>query len=154
MIDRSSGNAMFEVSLKFVVKDTKGRILLLAMPDNDQMAGYFDLPGGRIKESEKKCSLKNVLNRELMEELGSNVQLKIRESPVAIGRHSYPSKETGKTMWIFWVLFEALYEGGEVQISSEHKSYSWVKVSASNLSKLFTKGPLDVMSNYMTGLLS
>jgi 8-oxo-dGTP pyrophosphatase MutT (NUDIX family) len=154
MRNKTSDNAVFEVSLKFVVRDMDNRILLLTMPDLDQMAGYFDLPGGRIKESEKTKSFKNILSRELMEELGLKVRLDIKETPVAIGRHSYSAKDTGETKWIFWILFEALYKGGEIQISSEHQSYIWGEVNTENLSKLFIKGSLEVMSNYLTGVLS
>jgi len=152
MNEKNISNAVFEVSLKLVVKDANNRILLLKVPDNNQMAGYFDLPGGRINESEKSQSLKTAIQRELVEELGSNVQLEIKETPVAVGRHGYISKDTGEERWIFWVLFEALYKGGEIQISSEHKEYEWLEVNAKNLSELFTRGPLEAMSNYITGV--
>lgn len=147
----SSKNAKFEVSLKFIIKDKDGRILLLKMPDNSQMAGYYDLPGGRIKESEKTDNLKTVAKRELTEELGKKVRLKIKENPIAVGRHTYKSKETGAKKLIFWVLFEAVWEKGEIKISSEHKDYIWKHVHRADLRKLFTKGPLESMTNYITG---
>jgi 8-oxo-dGTP pyrophosphatase MutT (NUDIX family) len=153
MNNNPSSNTIFEVSLKLVIKNKANEILLLKMPDDSSMAGYFDLPGGRIRELEKSGSLKTAMRREIAEELGKDVKLEIKETPVAVGRHSYISKDTSEEKWIFWILFEALYKSGEIQISPEHKEYEWLKVNTDNLSKLFMRGPLEAMSNYITKLL-
>lgn len=141
-------NALFEVSLKFIVKDLDGKVLLLKVPEGEPMAGYYDLPGGRIKESEIKASLKTIAQRELGEELGSQIQLKLGTKPVAVGRHEYPkgAKETG---WIFWIAFEAQYQSGEITVSDEHASYEWIDLKGKDLAKLFVNGPYETMMHYI-----
>jgi 8-oxo-dGTP pyrophosphatase MutT (NUDIX family) len=151
MEESLSKNAIFDVSLKAIIKDDQNRILLLKMPDISQMAGYYDLPGGRIQEFEKTMPVEQILQRELIEEIGPNVKLEIKEVPVSVGRNPYISRDTGKEKWIFSVFFEAKYLGGEVVISDEHIEYCWQKLDRDNLSKLFVGGFLEGMTGYITG---
>ncbi len=145
-----SENADYHVSLKVLIKDKKGKILILRAAETSQLKGFFDLPGGRIKETERHHKLLSLINRELTEELGSNVKVKIKEIPVAVGRHEYWSKKFNKQQYLFWVLFEAKYIGGNVIISSEHSNFLWVKITKNNLKKYFIKGPLETMTHYFT----
>lgn len=154
MEDNLSKNALFDVSLKAIIKDDQGRILLLKMPDDSRMAGYYDLPGGRIQELEKTMPISQILQRELIEEIGPNIKLEINEVPVSVGRDPYISRDTGNEKWIFLVFFEAKYLGGEVVISDEHKEYCWQKVDRDNLSKLFVGGFLEGMASYITNFLA
>lgn len=150
----SSKNANFEVSLKFIIKDKARKTLILKMPKNSSMAGFYDFPGGRIKENEKLVPFSKIIKRELHEELGNKINLKIKETPVAIARHEYISKNTNKKKYIFWVFFEAIMKSGEVKISSEHEDYNWVKLTKNNYKKYFIKGPLEGMSYYLNCKLS
>ena len=149
-----SKNASIEVSLKFIVKDKAGRILVLKMPKTSSMAGFYDFPGGRIKESEKSAPFSKIIKRELNEELGDKVDLKIIETPVAICRHNYLLKTTKKKQYIFWIFFEARFKDGEIKLSDEHEDYSWIKLTKNNYKKYFVKGPLEGMTHYLTHKLS
>ncbi len=146
----SSKNALFEVSLKFIIKNKTGKILILKMPKNSSMAGFYDFPGGRIKESEKLASFSKTIKRELHEELGNKINLEIKEVPVAISRHEYISKTTKGKKYIFWIFFEATMESGEITISSEHESYNWVKLTKNNYKNYFIKGPLEGAYHYLS----
>jgi len=142
-------NATFEVSLKVILKNKKGEILLLKNPEYSSMPGYCDLIGGRIQNKEILSPFKKILTREIKEELGGKVKYKLSEIPVSIGRHYYFSKSEQKTVYIFWVFFEAIYKEGEIKISKEHVGYDWVKLNKRNLKKYFIKRPLEGMRNYL-----
>lgn len=143
-------NANFQVSLKIILKNKKGEILVLKVPDNGSMAGFYDLPGGRINIKELKEPFGKILKRELEEEIGKKVRYKLSEVPVSIGRHYYFSKIKKKDQNIFWVFFEAQYLSGEISISSEHKEYSWLRLNYNNLKKYFVRGPLEGITHYFT----
>ena len=145
-----SNDANFHVSLKLVFKDKDERILILKMPENSSMAGFYDLPGGRIKKEEKESPFLEIIKREIHEELGNKIIYKIFETPVAIGRHTYISKLTNKKQYIFWVLFEGRLDGGKIILSNEHEDYDWVNLNKKNYKKYFIKGPLEGMTNYLT----
>ncbi len=146
-------NAEYEVSLKVILKNKKGQILLLKMPNTSSMAEYYDLLGGRIKESEKVTSFRKIIKREIKEEVGSKIKYTLSEIPVAIGHHTYFSKIDKKEKYIFWVVFEATYQSGNVKISKEHSQYRWVNVTKNNLQNYFTRGPLEVMKHHLSGRL-
>jgi 8-oxo-dGTP pyrophosphatase MutT (NUDIX family) len=148
MTKNKSENADFHVSLKLVLRNKKGEILGLKMPDNSSMAGYYDFPGGRIKETEIKGHFKKLIEREIREEVGNKARYKLRETPIAIGRHNYFSKVYRKEQYVFCIFFEADYLGGELKISPEHKEYSWLKLNRRNLKKYFKRGPLEGMTHY------
>jgi len=79
--------ANFQVALKVILKNGKGEILILKVPDSSQMPNYYEFPGGRIEKSEIALPFKKIIKREIEEELGHNVKYKLECSPVAIGRH-------------------------------------------------------------------
>ncbi len=143
-------NALFEVSLKIILKNKKGEILLLKTPKKSSLQGYYDLLGGRIREKEIGRPFRKIMTREIQEEIGTKVRYKVNEIPVAVGRHYYFSKSQQKIQYIFWVFFEAFYQGGDIQISSEHSQYEWKKVNKQNLKKYFIKGSLEGMQHYLT----
>lgn len=148
--NNSSDNADFQISIKVIIKDKNNRTLLLKNPKYSTMAGFYDLPGGRIQENEKDfCFLKSI-KRELREELGDKISYKIKEIPVAISRHHFISKSKNKKQYIFLVFFEAEYKGGEIIISDEHEDYAWVKLTKRNYKKYFVKGFLEGLTNYLT----
>lgn len=146
--------AYYQISLKIILKDRSGKILLLKCIPNGSMPGYYDLPGGRINKNELTASLPKLIARELKEELGHTVRYKLHEQPVAIGRHWYHSKLLGKKQNILWVLFEASFIQGKIKTSSEHTDYRWIKITKKNASTYFTKGALLGIKNYLTHKLS
>ncbi len=142
--------AKYEISLKLILKDRRGRMLLLKIPERSSMAGFYDLPGGRIDEHEKKVSLRAIIRRETREELGKGVRYRMREAPVAIGQHWHYSRRLRRERFAIIIFFEAKYLGGKVQLSHEHLDHRWVAVNRKNSRKYFICGILAGMENYLT----
>ncbi|MDO8471908.1 MAG: NUDIX domain-containing protein [bacterium] len=142
-------NQWFQVSLKLLLQNEAGETLILKCPDDSSLAGFYDLPGGRIAATEKELPFAEIIKREVTEELGSAVNYELESTkPIAIGRHHYPSKKMQQEVYLFWVLFGAQYQSGAINLSNEHQSYQWVKLTAANLEQYFIRGPLDLMNNY------
>lgn len=141
-------NADFHISLKLIIKNKEGNILILKNPDRSLMKGYYELPGGRIKVGEQGQPLINVIKREIKEELGINFKYKVIEKPVATGQYHYQSKTYNKIQYLILIAFEAKYLSGDVTISDEHIGYLWAKLTKSNLKKYFTLGVLEMMKSY------
>lgn len=139
-------NAFFQVSLKVMFKNKKDEMLILGCPDSSSMCGYYDFPGGRIRQDEIREDFLKIINREVEEELGDQIEYKITEKPVAIGRHLHKEK------CFFWIIFEAEYLGGEIKISDEHFSAEWVAIDKDNYKDYFIMGSLEAMKNYFLSI--
>lgn len=63
-----------------------GLFLATQRPEGKPLAGYWELPGGKVEENETPAM---ALWRELAEELGINV---IKYDPVAVLEHAYPER--------------------------------------------------------------
>lgn len=143
-------NQWFQVSLKLLLQNEAGETLILKCPDDSSLAGFYDLPGGRIAATEKELPFADIIKRETTEELGADFHFELKSTkPIAIGRHHYPSKTLQQEVYLFWVLFDAYYRAGEINLSAEHQSYRWVKLTTANLKQYFKRGPLDLMKNYL-----
>ncbi|OIO47338.1 MAG: hypothetical protein COS76_04560 [Candidatus Portnoybacteria bacterium CG06_land_8_20_14_3_00_39_12] len=129
---------LYQISLKLILKNKQGEILLLRAPDvGGRFAGFYDLPGGRIHVDEFLTPFERCIEREVREEAG-DVKFKIDSVPVAIVRDGPPilkDSEIGKR--ILYIFFQAEYLGGDVLISSEHVGYCWVDLAKENLERLF-----------------
>ncbi|OQB05522.1 MAG: hypothetical protein BWY19_00984 [bacterium ADurb.Bin212] len=139
----------FHVSLKVLLKDKIGKILALQMPDGSSMDGYFDFPGGRIGDDEVNKPFLEIIERELSEEIGDKVKYILSPRPVSYSIHSYDSKKYAKRVDILCLFFEAEYIKGKIEISSEHKNFSWLELKDENVDKYFIKGPLEGAKNYL-----
>lgn len=143
-------HAIFQVSLKIIMKNNQGEILILKNLDESSMPGFYDFPGGRISESEISEDFVTIMHREITEEIGRGLKYKIHNMPVSSTIHNYNSKTHGKTMHILWLFFEAEFIKGDIKISNEHLEYMWVKLSSENVSKYFTGGPLEGVKKYLS----
>lgn len=141
-------NHFFHVSLKLILKNKEGEILLLKMPDTSTMAGYYDLLGGRISTGKHGVPFIESIRREVEEEVGSSFEFEIDERPVSYGIHTVPSGPTRKEVQILMLFFEAKYIKGEIKLSEEHKEYAWLDITEQNLKKYFVRGLLQGMSSY------
>jgi ADP-ribose pyrophosphatase YjhB (NUDIX family) len=139
---------LFQVSLKIILKNKKGEILVLAMPKNSSMAGFYDVPGGRINSDELKMSYEKIFKREVAEEVGKSVKYRLIKRPVSISRHPYFSAKFQKEMYIIFIFFEATYLSGKIKTSSEHIGYQWLKLDKKNVSKYFARGLYEGFKNY------
>lgn len=142
--------ASYQVSLKILFKNRRGRTLILKTRPDGSMPGHYDLPGGRINKSELSVPIAQLIRREIREELGGKVRYNLHEVPVGIGRHEYFSKKIKKKIPVLWILFQATYLSGAIIISDEHVDFDWKKLNQRNMSMYFTKGALQVMRNYLT----
>ena len=139
---------LFHVSLKLILKNKKGEILALAMPSKSSMAGFYDVPGGRINSDELEISYEDIFRRGATEEIGKSVKYRIIKKPVSVSRHPYFSAKLQKEMYIFFIFFEATYIGGKIKISSEHIGYRWLRLDKRNISRYFVRGLREGFKNY------
>ncbi|MBI2096713.1 MAG: NUDIX domain-containing protein [Candidatus Sungbacteria bacterium] len=113
-------NQNFHVGLKAFVQ--KGRkLLILQESDRYKSGGKWELPGGRIKETESDVSSKDILERELKEECGRTLKVKVGEIVSVWIRGDHPDAQ------IFLVGFECKYKSGQPTLSNEHISYAWIE---------------------------
>jgi 8-oxo-dGTP pyrophosphatase MutT (NUDIX family) len=132
-----------------MLENEKGEILGLKNPDTSGLAGYYDLPGGRIDIDEADKPYEEIIRREIREELGTEVEYEFEKYPIATGRHIYFSKKLGRMSYILMVMFRAKYLGGDIHISDEHIDYKWIDLEKEPADKYFTKGFLDGVQQYM-----
>ena len=137
----------YHVSLKLLLENSEGHMLVLKARDNTNLAGYYDVPGGRIDEDEFTNSFEDILRREVKEEIG-DARVHIDLNPVALGRGFY-SPIGGKDIHIFYIFFKADYKGGDIRISHEHTDYLWVNPREVELERLFTSGILEGVKKYI-----
>jgi len=144
----------YQVSLKAFLKNEEGELLAMAK-DKGSFAGLYDFPGGRIEEDEFTTPLKEILMRELKEEIG-DVDIDLEDAPVAVGRHLIPSDvnkqgEDVPEIHVLYVFFEGLLKNGDVSISSEHSGYEWLKTDAiiKEPKKYFSSGNLEAVVSYL-----
>jgi 8-oxo-dGTP pyrophosphatase MutT (NUDIX family) len=140
----------YQVSLKVLLKNNQGEILVLKNPNNDCFAGYYDLPGGRIDTDEFNTDFAAIIAREIAEETGE-VKFSLQPAPVALGRHAIPTDPTREeeNKHVLYIFFEAEYLDGDIQISNEHLGYKWVNLQEINLLEYFTSGILEGVRKYL-----
>ncbi len=139
----------YQVSLKLILKNEKGEVLILRDAGKNEFAGFYDLPGGTIDTSELKVQIQDILKREIIEETG-NIEVKVNEIPVALGRHEFAKLDAlGNKIKVFYIFFEGQYFGGEVVVSEEHFDYKWVDLEDIELEKYFISGMLDGIQMYL-----
>lgn len=115
-ISKKAVHGNYNVALKILLK--KGNEYLFL---TDEKGKYFDFPGGRININENYTSFKNILSREVTEELGKNLVLEIEEPIIHYRRHNEE-----KNIHIFMCLFLANYISGKIELSPEHTKYHWI----------------------------
>ncbi len=141
----------YHVSLKAIVKNSEGKVLILKAAEVGTFSGYYDFPGGRIDKDEFKTPMIDILQREVLEEVG-DVEVSINPVPVGVGRHLIFSKFTAtkeKDIPVLYLFFEASYIKGDAIISSEHSGIEWVDLENIDLEKYFTSGILEAVKMYL-----
>jgi len=135
----------FQVSLKILLRNSKGEFLILGSPGIKKYNPKtpYDLPGGRINDNEVGMDLHQLVRREIKEELGSKVRYKLRKDPVSIYQYRLNNERC-----IFYVLFEAEYLGGKIEISDEHYCFDWKKMAAINVKRYFAPLQAGLLINY------
>ena len=115
----------FHVGLKAFIAD--GEKLLILQDDE----GLWELPGGRTEKSEIHEDLRNILKREVTEEVGEAIQYDI--GPISHAWIRKPDPILGKKtqysdndFCIFLVGFQCTYKKGGIQLSPEHQTFKWI----------------------------
>lgn len=122
-------NQSYQISLKLILRNNFGQVLVLRLPHDS------------IIES---------MRREIKEELGDDVKWELTSAkPAGISLHHYFSKRHEKEIYVIWLLFDALYLGGEFNLSDEHAGFEWIKFNKSNIKKYFVSGHLEAANNYL-----
>lgn len=137
----------YQVSLKIFLRNAEGKILILKAAPDCSYGGYWDFPGGRIDYSEFEVPFKDILSREIIEEVGE-IDFSIDGLlPVALGRHKVPVKQ-GNDVHVLYHFYEATYLGGDIRISDEHTESAWVDLSEIDLQEHFISGLLEGAKSY------
>lgn len=114
-----------------VIRNKKNLILVAKRKEGKHLAGYWELPGGRIEDGEtpEEC-----LVREIKEELDIDIFVK-----KFIIDSIYHYKETS----ICLKAYEAIYMSGNIFLTA-HDEYKWIKPSDFNKFK-FAPADLPIL---------
>ncbi|MBP9762242.1 NUDIX hydrolase [Patescibacteria group bacterium] len=137
----------YQISLKAILKRADGKILALNGRIGGAYEGFYDIPGGRIDQSEFATPLAEIIRREVREELGDEIEFSLTDTPIAIGRHQ--SLEGSRVLYVF---FEGAVENADVamRISKEHVGWAWLDLSSTPLETYFVSGMLEGMKQWYT----
>jgi 8-oxo-dGTP diphosphatase len=105
----------FDLSVKALIRDEKGRILIIKRSMQSRFfAGKWDLPGGKLDAGD---TFDGALLREVAEETSLIVSL----------QHFLGATEDRMPdINIILIFIEATVESGKVRLNSEHEAYEWV----------------------------
>jgi len=136
----------YEISLKLFIRNSKGEVLIMKPDWKPPYDRYYDIPGGRIEDSEFASPIEEILRRELVEELGEHVVVSIKSEPVATGRY-----QNGNEPPVFYIGFEAVLDDSSVLVpSAEFSEILWVDFGIINLEDYFVSGFLELARQYRT----
>jgi 8-oxo-dGTP pyrophosphatase MutT (NUDIX family) len=109
----------FVLSVKILVRDGEGRILLLkrSMASNNNQ-GKWDLPGGKVDAGE---AFDAALLREVAEETGLEIFL---DRVAGAAESDLPDRK------VAYLILEGHVTGGAVRLSEEHADFAWVDRAA------------------------
>lgn len=141
----------YQISLKLILKNDSGEVLLMKAQNKDTYAGFYDLPGGRINVDEFEVPLPDILRREVREEIG-DVGYDLNPRPVAVARHLIPASISvhKRDVHVLYLLYEGLYKNGEVTVSREHTGFMWVDPRSVELERYLKSGNLEGMRMYLS----
>lgn len=132
--------ATFIASFKLILKKDN-KILVLT-----ERNGLLDFPGGRIEKNEKEKPIKDIIKREIKEELGENVKYKLLGPAVQYRRYNGVAK-----MYTLITAYEAEYLSGRIKLSDEHVKYEWIKTKGGSIEKkkFFNKEEQAAIKSYL-----
>jgi len=111
-----------------IIKDKKGRILLIKRSGTKSYKGYWQLPEGKLEDGENP---QDALKREIKEELGVEIRsmklLKIAASPIEAKGIKYLAC---RAMFLTKILHQ------DFKLSTEHSEYRWFGPDAIKSAKL------------------
>lgn len=118
MNNRAKSEQLFQVGVKWLVRNTDGLYLCLQSSED-----YFDLPGGRIAEGE---NITETLKHELWEETGLSAKsFKIISEWKILWTGKYIKSHPSTPRLLLLVYVCELNQEVSIQLSHEHTAYSW-----------------------------
>jgi ADP-ribose pyrophosphatase YjhB (NUDIX family) len=134
------------VAVKIFLVDDQDRFLITKDIFNDG----WDIPGGRLKDTDFETPLESIVERKIREELGDKIQYKLGDVLIHM-RHErdevFPSGEKSKRR-IFALGYQAKYLGGEIQLGKHHEKYEWVPIDTFIPENYFTGGWLKGVKDF------
>lgn len=131
------------VASSFVLKDRKFLVAKRA-DDDDFMAGYWEIPGGKVDDDE---DLKLATIREMQEECGIDI---IAEYVLVLKHYFHETNPNREYIEIFY-LGKQIDNNQEVTLSHEHSEYRWVtfqELKALQPISRYTFGVLDELASH------
>lgn len=135
--------AFFQITLKLFLLDQKGRLLIL----RDRASGLGDLPGGRLGKGEIRLPWKEVMEREVHEELGSGISWSMVPEPVFCFGHYIQSDQCEG----LGLAFTGRFHSGEIILSDEHDFSEWAEPESYPFENLFQDTMLDAVKTFIEG---
>lgn len=135
-----SKHGFFQITQKLFLRNGDQLLVL-----RDFKSGLGDLPGGRMDEDEFFQDWIKSIEREVKEELGDDVKVKINPKPFLVHKHkvnegNHPCVILG---------YHAEWISGNIKMSTEHDFMEWVNVKTYNPSPLFTEYMLETVELYL-----
>ncbi len=122
-----SKHGFFQITQKLFLR--KGDELLIL---RDRKSGLGDLPGGRMNEDEFFEDWNLSIEREIEEELGPQIKIKVFPKPLFVHKHKV---NEGNFPCII-IAYHANFLGGEIILSDEHDYIAWKNVRTFERSNL------------------
>ncbi|MEI7720161.1 MAG: NUDIX domain-containing protein [bacterium] len=142
-----SKNKISYIGVKALIVNKGSRVLITQEPTHFEGGGRWELPGGKIAEGEEEAPLKEILLREIREELGTAFQVTVGNIADVMRR---PWNKSGALAdQVMLVVYECQHQGGEIELSEENNDFAWIE--ASDLPQYdFIPGYLPVLEKYFS----
>jgi len=132
--------AFFQITLKLFLIDNEGRLLIL----RDRKSGLGDLPGGRLGKGEIYNSWMDSLNREIIEELGSDIEYTVSEDPIFCFPHYMISDQCEG----LGIAYTGKFIKGSIVLSDEHDYMEWADPESYSFENLYRDHMLDAVLKF------
>lgn len=139
----------YHVAMKAFIRNGDKLLICKDTFIENEYSEVWDLPGGRINKDEYEVCFDDILNREIIEEVG-NIKYK-NNGPAVIFRHRRPEQRLPEKpiINILMIGFDIEYLSGDIKISDEHTEYKWVPISdLTSPDNCFKGGILDGVKKY------
>ncbi len=114
---------LFHLSVKALIRDSEGKVLVLEANPKHTSVKHWDLPGGRLH---KGMDLETTLRRELEEEIGLKAVKIIELLDCSISNHRVNFEPNSVGIVLFTFICE-IPENEKIELTDEeHISFDWV----------------------------
>jgi 8-oxo-dGTP pyrophosphatase MutT (NUDIX family) len=109
-------HGIYWIAFKLLLKNGEKFLFL-----KTSQRGILDLPGGRADIDEGKVPIKKILEREILEELGTKIKYHLGGPVLQYRRYSVKYK-----IYVLITAYQADYISGPISLSQEHRGYEWI----------------------------